>query len=286
MADRFGIVYGLYDPRDGALRYIGQTTRPVKVRVQAHLTSHSLKESRHVTRWLRILMDLDLKPNVRQLGEACSREELDQLEVRLIREAREEGASLTNIVEGGAGRSGYKVSPETKLKVSLKMAGHLVSERTRSKISEANKGRPSKLKGYKHSQETILKYIECHKGVRPSPEARERMSKSHKGLLAESKHPNYRQDLSTDYILDRLSGGLSRIQVANELGISVRLVSRRVEQARRSGSSLAPVSKRGCVTTDQIIDLLRSKTQEQVASELGISRSLVTLRLRERRANG
>jgi DNA-binding CsgD family transcriptional regulator len=285
MADRFGIVYGLYDPRDGALRYIGQTVRMLKVRLQAHLNPHNLKDSRYVTRWLRILLSLNLEPSVRQLGEAYTREELDRLEVRLIQESREQGALLTNIVEGGGGRSGYKVSPETKLKMRVKMTGHAVSAESRSKISRANKGRPSKLKGYKHSQETILKYIECHKGIRPSLEARKRMSESRKDLFAGSKHPNYRHDLSTDYILSRINSGIPRAQVADELGISVRLVNRRVELARRLGNPLAPV-KPSRVTTDQILDLLSSKTQEQVAKELGISRSLIILRLRERRANG
>jgi DNA-binding CsgD family transcriptional regulator len=286
MADIFGRIYGLYDPRDGALRYIGQTVRTLKVRLQAHNNPHNLKDSRHVTRWLLILRKFELSPEIRQLGEAYSREELDQLEVRLIQEAREHGASLTNIVKGGGGRSGYRLSPEARLEIRVKMTGHVVSAEARSKISKANKGRPSKLRGYKHSQETVLKYIECHKGIYPTLDTRRKMSESHKGLSSGSKHHNYRHDLSTDYILDRLSTGSSRVQVADELGISVRLVSRRVELARRFGNPLAPAPKRGRVTTDQILDLLKSKTQEQVARELGISRSLIILRLRERRVNG
>jgi len=32
----YGQIYGLYDPRDEALRYVGQTTRSLKKRLQEH----------------------------------------------------------------------------------------------------------------------------------------------------------------------------------------------------------------------------------------------------------
>lgn len=46
----YGVVYGLYDPRTDELRYIGQTVRPLKVRMYSHLKSSS---DTHSARWIR-----------------------------------------------------------------------------------------------------------------------------------------------------------------------------------------------------------------------------------------
>lgn len=59
---------------------------------------------------------------------------------------------------------GSKTSSEAKRKISLALRGRHLSEETKLKISEANKGKSSWIKGQKHSEETRKKISKGKKG--------------------------------------------------------------------------------------------------------------------------
>ena len=96
---------------------------------------------------------------------------------------------LRNLTDGGEGASGAIQSEESKRKKSETLEGHLVTEETLRKMSEARKGKPNpKRRGIKHSKESLEKISLSLKGRtawnvgKPwSYEARIKMSNSHKG---------------------------------------------------------------------------------------------------------
>jgi DNA-binding NarL/FixJ family response regulator len=341
----YGVVYGLYDPRTDALRYIGQTTKTLKQRLWGHVCGHNLARSLYSARWLAQLRQLGLDPHIWPLAEAGSRKELNVLEMKFIAEARLRGERLTNITDGGEGHStphsvetrakiaaahkgrpksvetraklsvkakgrklseeakrklslaftgkiiseetkvklrGQKRTEETKCKIRAKQLGHLVSQATRDKIANTKRGVPSGRKGVKQSPEALLKNRLSHLGLRPTPEARARLSASLTGLMVGPNHPQYLHTLDTNLILRRLRDGLSRKEVAKELGINVRLISRRLMQAERAGLATPKSTLGKLIPTSTIRQkLAEGKTKIQIARELGVSKAFVYLRLRQ-----
>jgi hypothetical protein len=114
MAEVYGVVYGLYDPRVGCenIRYIGQTTKTVKQRLSWHLRPNDLNRSNtYNSNWLKSLVKDNIKPKYVILGEANSKEELDNLEIFYIRYFKECGRKLTNQMLGGSSAgTGFKRS--------------------------------------------------------------------------------------------------------------------------------------------------------------------------------
>ena len=55
-------IYGLRDPRNGEIRYVGQTSRGI-LRILEHTKSNTIREHSHlyVTRWL---ISIDLRPQI------------------------------------------------------------------------------------------------------------------------------------------------------------------------------------------------------------------------------
>lgn len=84
-------------------------------------------------------------------------------------------------------KEAHKVSEETKLKISETNKGRLFSEETKQKISKANKGHIGWNKGKKHSEETKKKISESHKKENLSKEYRKKLSETKKG----EKNPLY-----------------------------------------------------------------------------------------------
>jgi hypothetical protein len=250
-----GVIYGLHDPLTGELRYIGQTVKAVPERLASHVCPSSLKRHSYLARWLGGLVKRGLSPTWSQLAEAQDQSELDRLEVEFIARARIEGIRLVNQSDGGGGRAGFKLSAETKEKLRVAntgkphgphtpewkahMAQVMAGRQTNTpehmaRLAEAKRGKP-------RSEETKARISAAKKGT-PSPkkgipmseEQKAKVSASRKGKMTEASHHQYRGDISTEAILKRLSEGATKVEIAQELGVSSTFVHRRVGQARRT----------------------------------------------------
>jgi predicted GIY-YIG superfamily endonuclease len=140
-------LYVLRDPRDNAIRYIGQTNNP-RTRRQDHERGAG---AAHCGCWERYLLSLGLKPIFEELVCVSSKAHINELEIKLIEFGREIGLRLTNLEDGGTGgpRIGWHHSEETKQKISIgakkRQAKRCAeewqhSEEVRAKLSLMNSG--------------------------------------------------------------------------------------------------------------------------------------------------
>lgn len=237
----YGSVYGLHDPLTDELRYIGQTTSNLAHRLSGHLSLQNRQKSYRSARWVQSLVAKG--PMIRLRVEASSQEELDRLEVEQIKTALEAGVRLTNCTVGGQGVKGWKHTEAWKEHMRQVMAGRCtnhpkhyerladmkrgvsISEETKAKISAAKKGKPSSKRGPMSEEQKV------------------KVSASRKGKLLGATHHQYRGDISTDFILQRIAEGWTKVQVAEELGVSSTFIHRRLNQAGLTGE-IRPKGKR------------------------------------------
>jgi hypothetical protein len=90
------IIYGLFDPRDGQLRYVGKTVSP-KARKLAHKSDPSNSSK---LAWVKELASSGLEPKFIILSEVPF-EEWQQHEREAIARYRRLGCSLLNVQDGG-----------------------------------------------------------------------------------------------------------------------------------------------------------------------------------------
>ena len=100
-----------------------------------------------------------------------------------------------NKSNGGDGCIGFKLSDETKKKISESLRGEKhplygkhPSEETRKKMSEAKKGKPGHRLGKPLDEETKKKIRETLKGQKPSEETLKKRSKALKGRKFSEEH--------------------------------------------------------------------------------------------------
>jgi len=170
-------VYGLINGDTMELRYIGQTNHP-ELRLRQHkIANHA---NLHLDRWLKkthwSMIILERDPS-----------DINEAEIRWIKEMREQGARLLNLADGGRGHP-LRHSAETRAKISKTLTGHLKSAETCSRLSAALVGNKNAL-GHIHSAMTRAKISAAHAGRRHTPESRTHMRAAHLGhtLSAETR---------------------------------------------------------------------------------------------------
>lgn len=137
MGARF-LIYGLIDPRDGQLRYVGKSATGMGRPKSLH--------SAYCLAWERQLRARGLKPDIEVLEEHESAEALPEAERYFIAYFRFIGCRLTNLTaggDGGATRHGPH-TPESKVLMSIAMKGKNTAPKplsVRLKISDANRRR-------------------------------------------------------------------------------------------------------------------------------------------------
>ena len=172
------VVYKLTFPNGKV--YIGQTVQKLKNRLYAHCNdSFYVKDSgfnNHKSRAIRKYMTFEVE--VLYQGD-----DLDIQEINYIKEYNSTNQEYGYNIESG-GSLNKIVSEETKRKISEANKGRIVSEETRRKMSEAQKGH----KGIKHSEETKRKISESSKGIKHSEEHKRKIGESNKGKIFSEEH--------------------------------------------------------------------------------------------------
>jgi len=146
------IVYGLVDPRDHTLRYVGKSTSGYK-RPKQHFCryyTHGMPyKNWYVYRWIRKLQREDVKPEIIVL-EYCEADDLDFWEIWHIAYWKGLGCRLTNATAGGEGIKGRKWTDAQRKAASERAKGN--TNRRGSKISQESKDLISKAQDHKKRQ--------------------------------------------------------------------------------------------------------------------------------------
>jgi hypothetical protein len=95
-----GTVYGLVDPRNNQVRYVGQTKKTLDQRLKGHYGT----ASRRVRAWLEELREAGLKPLTTPLREGVPADHLQDVETEEITRIIGAGGTLLNEVKIGRGR--------------------------------------------------------------------------------------------------------------------------------------------------------------------------------------
>lgn len=139
------IIYGLFDPRTGDLRYVGKSTSGLRRAKQHHTRADLRRHGRsHKSSWIKSLLAQGLVPHSQVLLECQTAEELYDIEQQTIAHYRSLGVDLTNMADGGPGSLGRKMSDETKEKIrkaTLLQLPVVHTEETKERLRQLQLGR-------------------------------------------------------------------------------------------------------------------------------------------------
>jgi len=154
-------IYGLIDPRNNQLRYIGKSIDPPK-RLKDHIKeSKGSRRNNHNYNWIRQLLAEGLRP-VLEILEEIPEDDWREREMDWISAARIVGLELTNRTDGGEGVSSYTnrgrtISDEHRENLSKALKGRVFTEEQKRNMSKNRRGKGRGNKnalGYKHTEET------------------------------------------------------------------------------------------------------------------------------------
>jgi len=139
IATRTILIYGLFDPRDGTLRYVGKTARSLDVRQSRHLQEARAGTPTHLYNWWRLLGNLGLKPEIAEIDTVQAGSDWVEAEQFWIAYFRFVGCDLLNVSIGGQGAEGYSFTKEHRAKLSAAHMGQETSAELREKRSVISK---------------------------------------------------------------------------------------------------------------------------------------------------
>lgn len=176
-------IYGLFDPRDGQLKYIGKTKGTLHGRLSGHINEVARGRT-YLPRqkWLEGLLASNLKPEIELLEEVTV--DWQSAEQFWISYFRSIGASLMNATGGGEGTEGFRHTEETILKISASARARYKKPGEREKTGSAVR----KALAQPEAKARLSKAASNR-----SPEARKKLSESRKAFLA--KNPDMAQML-------------------------------------------------------------------------------------------
>lgn len=126
-----GKIYMLIDPFTKEVRYVGQTIKTLKYRLNEHVQD-SKRYNYHSANWVKSLLKRGKIPII-ELIEECPLENLDEREIYYISELSKT-CNLTNIQKGGKDGSFIKHSEEAKKKISDFMKNYKKSQSSIDKM--------------------------------------------------------------------------------------------------------------------------------------------------------
>ena len=132
------VIYGLLDPRDNELRYIGYTSNP-KQRLVNHHCPCNLHKPNRKNNWIKCLLSLGLRAKMIIIKEFMTAEELPIAEIKYLADYKLVGYNLTNGTAGGDGgktpNSGAKKGERRSPATEFKPGGHPGKEFKKGQIS-------------------------------------------------------------------------------------------------------------------------------------------------------
>ncbi len=201
-------IYTLIDPRNGELRYIGKSDRPLQ-RLRDHINERS---NTHRSHWIQQLAALGLEPEIEIIDATPAGTDWQMVEIAYIAAARGDGIRLVNGTNGGDGVTG--LSPESRARITNAWRGRKHTPETLMKLSVARKGRKI------HTPEWLA-YMSKKMAEREfSPEHRQRIREAVQKLTPADVRA----------IRRLLKAGMTQREVANQFGIhqgSVSNIARR-----------------------------------------------------------
>lgn len=159
-------IYGLIDPRDGQLRYVGKTVQPLHNRLLRHVSTTCV--TTHVYNWILSLKAEGLRPDIFEIDSVT--ESWEEAEQHWIAYFRSIGANLTNLTSGGIGLKGHHHNRESRSKMSNSLTGRVLSAESRKRMSESKKLCPI-------SKETRAKMAQSMRGKKRPPRTAEHCQK-------------------------------------------------------------------------------------------------------------
>lgn len=133
------LIYGLLDPRDSTIRYVGMSSKGM-ARARAHLLpSSKRRECNYKKRkWQQELDLLGLEPIPTEIEAADTYEGMCILERFWISSLRSCGAHVVNVQDGGEGcPEGFAMSVANRARISRANRSRKVSKETKIKTSKA-----------------------------------------------------------------------------------------------------------------------------------------------------
>jgi hypothetical protein len=122
------LIYGLVDPTNNEVRYVGWTSVGLNNRLKRHMRSHELKKHTHKNHWINKLLKQGLRPEIIEL-EKVLYSDFSNAEKKWI--AFYGRDKLTNDTDGGEGMMGWTPSEETKKKISKAVSKYYESPEAR-----------------------------------------------------------------------------------------------------------------------------------------------------------
>jgi AP2 domain len=228
-------IYGLADPRNTAIRYVGKSIRP-RQRYNSHLHANHLKANSRKNIWLRELLKLGLKPELVML-DTTDDSTWEAEEKKWIARLRSIPGypRLTNIADGGQGHHNV-VSEEERQRRAQARIGVPMPPGTGAKISAANKGKVK------------------------TPDARKKMSEGQKRRWANASEEDKKkmQNLPavlTDELRKKISDGLRRVKRPHGATSIYRGVLNSGREERRPWRASCSVGNKlvylGCFATEE-----------------------------------
>src|SRR5574343_1376658 len=158
-------LYCLVDPRvGGEVRYIGITSQKPQRRLNLHLSDARHGNNNYRNNWIRQLLEEGEIPIMRELATFDNWQVACENEIKAIADLKAAGYGLVNGTVGGEGRLGFKLSEESKAKISLAKKGVKMSEEAKAKMSAAKLGANHPNFGKALSVETRKKIASATKG--------------------------------------------------------------------------------------------------------------------------
>lgn len=113
---------------------------------------------------------------------------------------------------------GFVCSADIRARMSASHIGHITTSETRAKISAANSGRI-------RTPEAREKTVVAHRGKKLSPETRAK--------IGAAQRPKKRTPEAILKAIELLAGGLTRAEVAKQLGVSATTVTQMIADYKR-----------------------------------------------------